>query len=241
MLKCFDISNIIIECIINDSIGYNLGDLLNMPYLSDTWNSSPHAGKGLLNRMEMIGKTHKDSILYYYCLSRKELDENIPNINRIRDAVEEYKNNNNKQLEEIKKIVTSPDVCCIHVRNGDQETEQDFIDIIIKLANEFKQIIILSGIHSDIRFKNKRQKETNFINTINNILNMRDNIYLYLNNADAHLTIMSFSTNLLVHKGGFSCLGTIVCSGNLFITKHFKHAYCKNWKQYVNKKYILLT
>lgn len=69
---------------------------------------------------------------------------------------------------------------------------------------------------------------------------MRENIYIHLNTPDMHLAIMSMASNLLVHKGGFSCLGSIVCNGNLFITKNFHHANCNNWMNKVNKKYSLL-
>jgi hypothetical protein len=77
--------------------------------------------------------------------------------------------------------------------------------------------------------------------TMNNILAKRDNVYIYLNSPDIHLSIMSEATNLLVHKGGFSCLGSIVCGGNLFITNYFIYAKRTNWISKVNKKYTNLS
>ena len=76
---------------------------------------------------------------------------------------------------------------------------------------------------------------------MNNILAQRDNIYIYLSSPDVHLSIMSEATNLLLHKGGFSCLGSIVCNGNLFITNYFIVAKCNNWISKVNKKYTNLS
>ena len=76
---------------------------------------------------------------------------------------------------------------------------------------------------------------------MNNILAKRNNIYIYLNSSDIHLSIMSEASNLLVHKGGFSCLGSIVCKGNLLITKYFLFEKCENWKNKVNKKYIYIN
>lgn len=52
---------------------------------------------------------------------------------------------------------------------------------------------------------------------------------------------MSIASNLLVHKGGFSCLGSIVCNGNLFITPYFTVAKCENYISKVNKKYTMLS
>jgi hypothetical protein len=74
---------------------------------------------------------------------------------------------------------------------------------------------------------------------MNIILSQGSNIYIYLNNADVHLSLMSKASNLLLHRGGYSALGSIVSTGNLFITKQFYHAFQKNWIDKVNKPYTL--
>lgn len=221
--------------------GYNVGDLLNMPSLADIWPSNPHADIHALNRMKLLGMNYQDSVVSNYCSSRDDDEEPVPNINRIINSVNEFKSKNEKELEEISAIVKEPNVCCVHIRNGDLNTEHDYINTIIKLSHLFDKIIILSGIHLDTVFRDQNSKIGNFLNTMNNILQARDNIYIYLNNADVHLSIMSMASNLLIHKGGFSCLGSIVCNGNLFITNHFcGYTKCNTWKNKVNKKYSLL-
>lgn len=238
----------ITDVVINDKIveedtrsaGYNIGDLLNMPNLCDCWPCNPHYNDDALERMKLLGQHYPDSILSYYCSTRKHNAEHVPNIKRVINSVNYFKCKNEADLEDISIIVKEPDVCCVHIRSGDLDTEQDYINIIIKLSHLFNKIIILSGIHLDAYFRSENDKKNTFFNTINNILQMRENIYIHLNTPDMHLAIMSMASNLLVHKGGFSCLGSIVCNGNLFITKNFHHANCNNWMNKVNKKYSLL-
>ena len=242
VLKLSDIS-ITDKNILKDTrnAGYNLGDLLNMPHLGNMWDSSPHRNSEELYRMNLLGSNYKNSVLDYYCSGRENEEENVPNINLIINAVEQFKTKNQQILKDISVIVKEDNVCCVHVRNGDLDTEDDFIKVIIKLSYRFNKIILLSGIHLDSYYKDEKQKKKNFIKTMNNILVQRDNIYIYLNSADIHLSIMSVASNLLLHKGGFSCLGSIVCNGNLFITNYFLFAKCDNWISKVNKDYMKLT
>lgn len=222
--------------------GYNIGDLLNMPHLSNQWASSPHADLASFNRMKLLANNYKDSVLDYYCAGRVNDEERIPNINLIINAVEQFKTKNQHLLEDIRILVKEENVCCVHVRNGDLDTEEGFTQIIIRLSYHFEKIVILSGIHLDTVYKDETEKKTNFLKTMNNLLAKRDNIYIYLNSPDVHLSIMSEASNLVVHKGGFSCLGSIVCSGNLFITDYFNsYAKCDTWRSKVNKKYINLS
>ena len=52
--------------------GYNIGDCLNMPSLLDIWAQNPHADNYALERMNLIGESYKNSVLWYYCKNRKE-------------------------------------------------------------------------------------------------------------------------------------------------------------------------
>ena len=106
--------------------GYNLGDLLNMPHLNGAWISQPHASKDLLDRMNLLSKYYKDSILEYYCEERPE-NEYVPNINRIVNSVDKF----NKTINiDIINIIKNPNTLCIHLRNGDLDTEIEFKIII---------------------------------------------------------------------------------------------------------------
>jgi hypothetical protein len=128
----------------------------------------------------------------------------------------------------------------VHVRSGDKDTENDFINLISRLSHKFKKIILLSGIHLDIHFRNNENKIQNFQKTINSILNHNNNIFIFLNSADVHLSIMSKASNLLLHKDGFSSLGSILSTGELFVTKYFYQINHPRWKSQVNKKYTFL-
>lgn len=211
--------------------GYNLGDLLNMPYLNEQWNNNPHHNNDALERMNLLSKYYKNSILEYYCKDRTE-NECVPNIVRIVDSVNKFNEHFNNPIFD---IITKQTTLCVHIRNGDLETETDYINLIKYLSTQYEIVIILSGIHVDTYFKSDEDKNKNFLNTINTILG--ENIFIYLNSPDIHLSIMSQASNLLLHKGGFSCLGSIVSTGNLFITKYFCPAKKDNWINVVNKKY----
>lgn len=230
---------VITDKIIKDdhrNAGYNIGDLLNMPYLHNIWNNCPHADNNILERAILLSKHYPDSILNYYYSSRNN-EESIPNINRIINSVEKFKKNNISQLNNIISIVKDPKCCCVHVRNGDVITENNFIKTIIYLSYKFDKIILLSGIHMDNLCKNDNAKKINFLNTMNSILMHKNNIYIYIENPDIHISIMSEASNLLLHKGGFSCLGSIVSTGNLFVTDYFTYIHNANWLSHVNKKY----
>jgi UDP-N-acetylenolpyruvoylglucosamine reductase len=76
---------------------------------------------------------------------------------------------------------------------------------------------------------------SNFKNTFNSILEKNDNIFIYLDQQDVHIMIMANASNLLLHKGGFSAIGSIVSTGQLFITHLFTHNFHPIWKKLVNK------
>ncbi len=220
--------------------GYNIGDLLNMPFLDNTWISNPHQDKDLLNRMNLIGENYKGSILNYYCEHRMPTDP-VPNINLIVESVAYYNEMNKHKYEDILKIVKDKDTLCVHVRSGDLMTELEFINKIEQLSYKFKKIILLSGIHGDQYFADHHNKKMRFVITMNHILNKnRNDSYIYLNEPDVHLMIMMNASNLLVHKGGFSCLGSIISTGQLFVSNMFYHLYKDNWRKYVKKPYIMI-
>jgi hypothetical protein len=221
--------------------GYNLGDLLNMPSLLGIWNQKPHHDSYSLYRMNLLGDMYNDSILSYYCLNRENNDEIVPNINLIVNSTQSFIEKNTDTYKHIFDIVKDPENCCVHIRNGDCRTEDDYINLVINLSHKFKKIIILSGVHLDTYFSDNENKIKNFKNTINSILEKNENIFILLESVDIHLSIMAKASNLLLHKGGFSCLGSIVSSGNLFITKYFGYNNCNIWKNMVNKEYTILN
>jgi hypothetical protein len=219
--------------------GYNLGDLLNMPSLYDHWGQNPHATSCALERMNLLGTNYEKSVLWYYCANRKE-DDIVPDINLIKDSVLKFTTDNIHCFSDIVDIVKDPKCICVHVRNGDSDTELEFINHIEKISHSFDKVVLLSGIHLDTVFKQDEEKIANFLTTINNILKLNSNIYIYLGKADVHLSIMMHASNLLLHKSGFSCLGSIVSTGNLYITEYFGYIDKSRWLAQVNKPYKIL-
>ena len=234
--------NIYEKTIVEDTrrAGYNIGDLFNMPYLDNTWNRNPHHEISILNRMNLLGANYPNSILNYYCQHR-HADDPVPNINLIVESVAYYNEMNKHKYENILNIVKDKNTLCVHVRTGDLMTELEFINKIQQLSYKFKKIILLAGVHGDQHFSSDHDKKLRFLSTINYILNKNvSDTYVYLNEPDVHLMIMMNASNLLVHKGGFSCLGTIISTGRLYVTNMFYHLYKDNWKKYVNKSYIMI-
>lgn len=201
--------------------GYNLGDLLNMPFLYGVWDQNPHGGKERLERMDIIGKAYPGSILSNYICERPE-EEPVPNIERIENAVEKYIENQNKEtdtdLEEIFQKVQNPTCLTIHVRCGDLLVEEEYIDKIAEFSQKYETVILLSGINMDEHYLDDHLKKCNFRFFMNQILERNENIFLHLNSPDNHLAIMRKASNLLLHKGGFSMIGYIVATGKVFIT-----------------------
>jgi hypothetical protein len=229
---------IIFDKIINEdkrNAGYNLGDILNMPALSDDWtlNMPPH----LLERMELIANNYEKSILWYYFINRNQSDNIVPDIPLLKESVQSYVKDNNNNLSHVIQLVKKHNCICVHVRSGDIDCDKDYINYIIKMSYRFEKVILLSGIHLDEHFKTKEAKIANFLTTINTILKQNNNIYIYLGTADAHLGVMMNASNLLLHQGGFSCLGSIVSTGNLFLTRYFGYDKKDTWKKLVNKPY----
>lgn len=218
--------------------GYNLGDLLNMPYLSHQWPSNPHANNDALNRMNMLAVAYPNSILDIYCKNRPT-DDPVPNVQLIHDSTKKYMEMNPNNA--IYELAADPTTLCIHVRTGDRNVNPEFKQIIERISHQYKTVILLSGLHLDEWFVNNIGKRQNFAKEINEILALNSNIHIYLDKADIHLCIMMIAKNVLLHKGGFSCLGSIVAEGNLFITDVFYHAECENWKRMVGKDYKRLN
>jgi len=214
--------------------GYNIGDLLNMPYLCDIWPTTTGT-----QTMYDVSQVCRNSVLDIYCHTKPK-QEIVPNIPRIIGSVQTYLKKNQKNLSNILKLVRKKKCLCVHVRSGDLIVDDAYIKIIHKLSRKFKYVVLLSGIHLDQYFFDHATKIQNFLSTMNHILTLNKNVYLYLDKPDNHLCIMKVASHLLIHHGGYSALGSILVTGKLYITPEFHHANSENWKKHVNKSYILV-
>lgn len=217
--------------------GYNIGDLLNIPFLEDVWEQNPiHHNNACLERMILLARLCPHTILFHYTATRPE-DEPVPNLHRIRQAVDKYFDQHGHGVEMLHalRLARSPKTLTVHIRSGDRDTNPDYLRKILHLSKQFDHVLLLSGVHKDESFLEHHQKVGKFITTINKILSHGNKFMLVMDEPDAHLCIMKKASHLLLHQGGFSALGGIVAEGKVFYTNAFSHATKMNWKRLVRK------
>lgn len=218
--------------------GYNIGDLLNMPSLGGFWQATPHNTPGDVERLYQIGSLYTGSILSYYIEARPS-DEIIPYEYRVLGAVDKYIDSFTRStIPDWYSMVGQDDVLCVHIRCGDKEVEDDFIRLIIHQSQFYRQVFLFSGLHLDERFASNIQKKNCFQRAMNRLLELR-NTSLILAPPDEHISMMRNAKNLLLHKGGFSAIGAIVCKGNVFIT-HYMDVINAVWETKIQRNFIHL-
>jgi hypothetical protein len=200
---------------------YNLGDILNMPHY---WKENFPLIK-YSRFKDVVTNNYKGSIGDIYYSTRPD-DEDIPNENRICQSVDEYINRNGNKFKDLIDKVSNPENLTVHIRSGDKGVIEDLIvDSIKGISANYKQLIILSGVHSDLNHTDSLDDSKNKLSqSLNKIKNGMDNnkIIFDFSEADIHLSLMRKSSNLYIHKGGFSILGSIVFQGNnLYVSPHF--------------------
>jgi hypothetical protein len=89
--------------------GYNIADLLNMPYYWAGWKQNPHCGDDYyFNIAKNTALNNPTTILGKYYSSRVDQEEKIPNLNRLVNTIDDYideKNvKNNKSIRFKKKL-----------------------------------------------------------------------------------------------------------------------------------------
>lgn len=217
--------------------GYNIGDLLNIPSLAGYWRAVPHNRMEDLERLYIIGSAYYKSILSYY-IEARPTNEIVPCIPRVIGAVQKFIENTTDAKDYL-QFVQSEDVLCVHIRCGDKNVEQEYLDLIIKLSKNYRFVYLFCGLHLDARFSTNNEKTISFLNTINFLLANSLNISLVNSCADMHVALMMKSKNLLLHKGGYSTIGLIICEGNIFITK-LLDTVNDFWKARMNIPYTFL-
>jgi uncharacterized protein YlzI (FlbEa/FlbD family) len=202
---------------------YNIGDIFNMPsYFYPGWD--------FLNDVSLVKfrqpytldnymNAYPNSVVYNYYSSRP-VDETIPNVERIKSSVDKYINENSNKFSELIEQVSNNTTLTVHIRSGDKGLVEDsYIEIIKKLSEKYETIFILSGIHADLvdinECKENLNKSLEKLNVQNLIFNFDE--------QDIHLSLMRMSSNLLLHKGGFSIIGGLLFQkNNLYISPMFE-------------------
>ncbi len=146
----------------------------------------------------------------------------------------------------IYELINDNNILFVHIRSGDFGLVFDkYIDIIFNLSQKFKKVILMSGVnrnihHSDENNEHNLRCRTNLLNSFNKILTKNSNIYVYFAEPDHHISTMKLCKNLLVHRGGYSVMGTFINNGQLLYTSELP---CINnilWKDEMKLKNIKL-
>jgi hypothetical protein len=225
--------------------GYNISDLLNMPYYWAGWNQNPHADISIYETSCETAKNNPDTILGKYYSSRPS-DENIPNLNRLSNVIDDYINDNKIKNLDIINIIENTNTLTVHLRSGDYGiVSKNYVDTIYNLSKKFDKVILLSGVNrfiycEDENSEHNLNSKNNLLKSYNEILKTNNNIYVYFDIPDVHISIMRLASNLLVQRGGFSIMGTFINNNNIFITNELQTINNPNWKNEVINKNITI-
>ena len=219
------------------SIGYNLGDLLEMPslYLSkktlNFWKKKFHEENEKMTTNEIrkfMINVYPNSILSYYFSSSIPENESLPNKNRLLNAIKTYENIiTDTIIHDCIKFIQNKNVLCVHLRCGDtsleNESEKDYdtrqTNYVAEIAKNFKDVIIFTGIipgySSTLGYENVR---TAAYKHLKSMLEKIPNSRVFLHGSiDDHLSILQYSENILLHRGGISQILSIICKKRIYI------------------------
>lgn len=219
------------------SIGYNLGDLLEMPslYLSKKtliyWKKKFHEENEKMTTdeiREFMMKVYPNSILSYYFSSSIPEDESLPNKDRLLNAIKMYESMiTDEIIHKCIEFVKNKNVLCVHLRCGDTSLENEHdkefdmrqTNYVADIAKNFKDVIIFTGIipgySSTLGYENVRIAAYKHLKSmLNKIPNAR--VFLH-GNIDEHLCILKYSENVLLHRGGISQILSIICKNRIYI------------------------
>ena len=91
-----------------------------------------------------------------------DLNENIISINKIIQSTKDFIHSNVENFKYINKYINDEHCLFVHIRYGDKNVEDNFINLILDLSFKYQHIIILSGLHLDTYFNKNDQKNKQF-------------------------------------------------------------------------------
>ena len=203
---------------------------------------------------------YPNSILSYYFSSSIPENESLPNKDRLLNAIKMYENRiTDVIIHKCIEIVKNKNVLCVHLRCGDtsleNEDDKEFdtrqTNYVVDVAKNFKYVIIFTGIipgySSTLGYENVRIAAYKHLKSmLDKIPNSK--VFLY-GNIDDHLSILQYSENVLLHRGGISQILSIICKNKIYIdinnqwwrgkyTEALK-IYADNlWKHFANIRHI---
>lgn len=225
--------------------GYNIGDLLNMPFYWANWEQNPHAFPYIYELSKKTAQDNPSTILGKYYLLRENEEEKIPNLNRLCISIDKYIEDNNFKNNEIIKFLNDPNVLFVHVRSGDYGViSNQFKNIVLNLSKKFSKVILISGVnrshhHTDENSEHNLFSRHNLLTSFNELLKLNSNIYIYLNEPDYHICCMRLCKNILIHRGGYSIIGSFVCNGIIYYTSELQCLKNDNWNKEMKYKNVV--
>jgi len=204
---------------------YRLGDKLQMPRVccSQHHTNPVWAGPDVAKRAAAYAEDFPGTILHRY-YQYDDAEELPPSVTRLERAVNDYLDAN--RIEELTKEVNRDDTLVIHIRTGDYgNLRSDVIQHMGSVAQGFRKHIVCLGMHNTFTYYHGRSENETFLNfhdACKDILRQLGNTCkILLGGADQHCSIMCKARNLYVHKGGFSCLVSLLCRGNIYCSPKF--------------------
>jgi hypothetical protein len=213
-------------------IVYNIGDLLNMPtFFSATFQHDE--ARALRTAAAFPG-----SVLANYYGSRP-VGEPVPSVRRIREAVAKF---GGAIAHPLLTQVQDPTTLVVHLRSGDRGKVGDaFTKKVIELGAKFEKVLLFTGVHGETRLGSINQNKANTCASVNTILSKLPKATVCLEDPDIHLALMSKAKNLLVHRGGFSVLGSLLCDGTVYVTKELPSYSNAKWREAVKGKKVVFS
>jgi hypothetical protein len=207
--------------------GYNIADILNMPLLLDQKPSTETWSGGLPKEtLDLFYDTYPNSIFGKYYELVSDLNINIiktePKIELLLKVLDTYPIKFSDYTDE-KSLV-------IHLRLGDRgRLSQSYKNTIINTVRDLKpiKVILLFGLHSNKAHNNNNYYLENSKKDIENIKSIiekyTNEVIITNNDADTDLIIMYNASHLLVHRGGYSALGALLCKGKVYFSNEYLH------------------
>jgi hypothetical protein len=197
---------------------YNVGDILNLPRLHESatggYAKVPHYD---IAQYERACTTFVPSIVSIYCGLRQDNNEIIPNSTKVREAVDTYLHQKGSNIPYI-ETVTQNGSLCVHLRSGDKGViESVYLRAIRSLSFNYSNIFILNGLHNrpkGIHVDDKSKLTVSLQKVKSAIISSNAKVVFTSNNPDNDLAIMRKCQNILLHKGGFSELGSFLFQGD---------------------------
>lgn len=203
---------------------YNIGDALNMPWYWDKFEPLT-AENPSIKKKDIFPNT----ILARYMTDRP-LGEPMPNLERLHKAVDGFICDE-PEFKRIFELVKETTTLTAHIRSGDYGKMSNWhLKRLQNLSTKFKHVIVFAGVHNNQKYATVNDAKKNVCDDLNSILTSIKHAEVYLHEPDTHMYLMKHASNLFVHTGGFSLMGSLLTSGKVY--------YSNELQAYKNAKWL---